>query len=524
MYAHVTRHCRRRAGKTAAAAAVVAALVGPLAALAFADPLPGGLGPCVPGDCPNPFPDVNSGPLAGRDNNINLFVGGDFLVRQAAAEAEGKVVVLGDFDMNKSATVSQVYNVGVVGAGSRVPPDNGTDFMITGGDLAVASGQRLLAEEGATSGDVRYGGVLSGTVQPAAIDDPTAADPYQALRAQLTAASLCYAYENGAPRTPTGTAVNNGYATAFTGDGTSALQVFNVGFDLESASGGAQGLTFTGIPDGATVLVNLTGGPRRTIDSYVNGLPDGLRERVLWNVPDATDVTFEGGAQFDGSVLVGNPASKSTVTMPGLNGRFYTSGSFTHTSVVGGGGGQELHAYPFDGDLPSCAVEPTPTATIVPPTPTPTLTPTPTPTRPTPSPTIPTVPPTSSPTPTSTPTRPTPSPTIPTVPPTSSPSPTRPTPTPTRPTPSPTPTSTRPTVPPTSGATGGGGTSGGGYGTSDGYGSGYGVRAHPAAGGRLPDTGAGSTTGKIVMGATAAGLALSGGVLVALTRRRRRMS
>lgn len=32
----------------------------------------------------------------------------------------------------------------------------------------------------------------------------------------------------------------------------------------------------------------------------------------------------------------------------------YTSGSLTHTSDPNGGGGQEFHAYPFNGDLPDC--------------------------------------------------------------------------------------------------------------------------------------------------------------------------
>ncbi|MEU8538551.1 choice-of-anchor A family protein [Streptomyces sp. NPDC048717] len=537
MYAHATGRPRRRARTTAAAATVVAAaLLGPLAALAFADPLPGGLGPCLPGSCPDPYPPVHNGPIAGRDDNINVFVGGDFFVREGAAEAEGKVVTLGDFDMNKRAGGSQVYNVGVAGVGSRVPPDNRTDFLTAGGDVTIAAGQRLLAEEGTVNGVVRYAGALSGTVVPRTEHDPEAAFPYEALRRQLTAASLCYAYEDGAPRTATGTAVNNGSETVFTGDGHSALQVFNVDFDIESRSGGSEGLAFHGIPAGATVLVNLVGGPSRTIDSYVNGLPDGLRERVLWNFPDAMEVTFEGGAQFAGSVLIGNPASTARVTMPGMDGRFYTSGSLLHTSQPGGGG-QELHAYPFEGDLPSCAEEPVPTPTPTMPTVTPTV-PTPTPTMPTVTPTVPTPTPTM---PTVTPTVPTPTPTMPTVTPTvTTPTPTAPTVTPTRPTPTPTmptvtptaiptpsPTYTRPHPHPHPGESTGGygsGGSGGSGGHDGGYGSGYGVRARPVPRGHLPNTGSGSTTGKIVMGATATGLALAGGVLVALTRRRRWMS
>ncbi|WP_234334457.1 choice-of-anchor A family protein [Streptomyces sp. NRRL B-1347] len=328
-----------------------ATVLGGLAGQGVADPLPGGLGPCKGDACPGTYPEVNNGPVAGRDANINVFVGEDMLIREAAAEAEGKVVVLGDFDMNKRAGASQIYNVGVAGVGSRVPPPNGSDFLTTGGDLTVATGQRLLAEEASVSGRVVYEGTASGTVAPPAVQEAGVADQYAALPGQLTAASQCYAYDNGEKRATTGTATYTGTGTTFTGDGTSDLQVFDVDFDLASPNGGQQGITFAGIPADATVLVNLYGTARQ-INTYVGGFPDGLRERLLWNFPDATEVQFNGTAQFAGSVLVGSAGSTSTVRMPGMNGRFFTVGSLTHTS--GAGGGQEFHNYPFNGDLPSC--------------------------------------------------------------------------------------------------------------------------------------------------------------------------
>ncbi|MFF9502847.1 choice-of-anchor A family protein [Streptomyces sp. NPDC014656] len=519
--ARVTDRRARLALSAATAVLAAGALVGGLAVTGAADPLPGGLGPCKPGKCPPAYPDINNGTVVWRDNAVNVFVGGDFLVREAAAEAEGKVVVLGGFDQAKRAGVSQVYNVGVAGVGSRVVPDNGSAFLSVGKDITVAPGQRLLTEEGAVTGKTLYAGAVTGTVSPAPVKDAAAVAPYTALRDELTAASRCYAYPTAGastPRTPTGTAVNKGSETVFTGDGASALQVFNVDFDLESPSGGQQGISFAGIPANATVLVNLLGG-ERTVDTYIAGLP-GLRDRLLWNFPDATRVKFEGTAQFAGSVLIGNQASTATITMPGMNGRFFTTGDLTHASEPGGGGGQEIHNYPFDGDLPSCDEDPTPTTpTPTPTTPTPTET-TPTPTEPTPTDTTPT------------PTEPTPTDTTPTP---TEPTPTGTTPTPTEPTPT-DPTPTEPTPSPTDsadgGATDGGATDGGmtdgggsdGGGSDGGYGddSGGSTGGHPGpdGGGRLPETGAG--TGKAVMGATAAGLALGGGLLVAVSRRRRR--
>ncbi|WP_134669842.1 MULTISPECIES: choice-of-anchor A family protein [unclassified Amycolatopsis] len=332
-------------GAIAAAVCAVAFVAGPGASAA---PLPGGLGPCVGDACPEKYPPVNNGPFAGRDNGINVFAGGDFLVREGAAEAEGRVVVLGGFDMAKRAGASAVYNVGIAGVGSRVPPPDGADFLTTGKNVTVAPNQRLLADGGV----VRYGGTVTGTVTGTLKQDPNAADPYKQLRPQLQEASTCYSKSAA-----TGTAKNEGYRTLFTGDGKSVLQVFNVDFDLTGRGGGMQGLEFAGIPAGATVLVNLVGG-NRVINTYTGDLADQdpinhLREKLLWNFPDASKVKIAGQAQFQGSVLVGNPSSDTTVTASGTNGRFFTAGNLLHTSE-GTAGGQEFHAYPFTGDLPDC--------------------------------------------------------------------------------------------------------------------------------------------------------------------------
>ncbi|MFD3541294.1 choice-of-anchor A family protein [Streptomyces sp. NPDC058662] len=325
------------------------------AAAAVRAPLPGGLGPCVPGRCPDPYPPIGTGGApAGRDNGINIFVGGDFRVRQRASEAEGRLVVLGDFDQDKLAGADSRYNVGIVGAGSLVPPPDGADFLTTGGSITVAPGERLLADGGV----VRHAGPVTGTVSGRLVPDPAAVTPYAGLRERLSAASQCYARVDGRPRPATGTVVNNGFETLFTGDGTSALQVFNVDADLANPNGGQQGIRFARIPARATILVNVLGADR-TINTYSGGIQDtdplnAYRDRLLWNFPDARTADLAGTGQFQGSFLMGQPSSETTVTLPGINGRFFTTGSVTHTSAASGGGGQEFHAYPFNGDLPEC--------------------------------------------------------------------------------------------------------------------------------------------------------------------------
>lgn len=221
-----------------------------------------------------------------------------------------------------------------MGVGSRIPSDDAVDFLTTGKDVTIAAGQRLIAEEGSVSGVVHYGGTLTGMVLPKYVHDPDAAVPYATLPPQLAAASHCYAYVEGKPRAATGTAVNVNHETIFTGDDTSAIQVFNVDFDLEGPRSGAQDIRFTRIPSGATVLVNMIGN-RREINTYQGLLPPALRDRLLWNFPDAELVRLTGSGQFSGSVLVGQASSMVTVTLPSMNGRFFTVGSMTHTSAGG---------------------------------------------------------------------------------------------------------------------------------------------------------------------------------------------
>lgn len=464
----------RRSGTTnrvagTVAAATAAAMVGMFAPAANADPLPGGLGPCLGDDCPTSWTDPANGPVTHHDSSINIFVGGDYLVREAAAEAEGKIVALGAFDVNKRASASRIYDVGVAGVGSRVPPPNGSDHLTVGGDLTIATGQRLLAEEGSNHGLVRYARNLSGTVVPSAVHDPDATAPYTALRDQLSSASHCYAYDDDANhrRPVTGITVNSGSETVFTGDGTAALQVFAVDADMATADGGQQGITFHGIPDGATVLVNVYG-DSRAVSTYMGTLPQaGLREHLMWNFPDATEVDLGGTGQFQGSVLIGNPSSRTTLAMSGTNGRFFTTGSLTHTSA-GESGGQELHSYPFDGDLPSCDASPSPG-------------PSPTDTTPTPSPTD------ESPSPSPTDESPSPSPTD------GSPSPS-----PSDESPAPVPSDTGgPTPRPT-----------------------HSWPPHPGPGGSLPHTG--SRGGEWILGGIAAALLAAGSAATLMARRARR--
>lgn len=486
----------RPRGRTAVRIAVATAFaVVPMAAVltvGSAAPLAPPLGACTGPDCPATWPAPNNGDFTGRDATINVFTGGDYVVNGRAAEAEGKIVALGDLVVDKNG--GGVYNMGVVGVGSRVVPPNGSDFVTSGGNVDVKSGNSILIggsdSRGPAFGNLRHAGTVTGTVRidptGRSIQDPNAAAPYRDVLTRIEEVSDCVGRAAA-----TGTVdVSAGQAT-FTGDGTSAKQVFNVRQDLASPTGGQIGLVFRNIPAGATVVVNMLG-DNPVINTYTGtGLPGDqttvMRSKLMYNFPTARTAQVRGSAQFQGSILAGNPGGTTTISQAGINGRVYLAGNLVHT----GTGGYEIHSYPFDGDLPECGTTPSPSPSD---SSSPSPSPSPSPTSPTNSPS-----PSPSPSPTATSTSPTATPTSP------SPSPTASTTSPTATTTSPSassssagpvPTSSHPTW----------------------HESGH----HHHGGGELPSTGAGNAPA--VLGAAGAALLALGGLAVRAARRRGRHS
>ncbi len=351
------RDLRRSALVAGVAAALFAAAWTPAAAA----PMPAPLGPCGGPECPSNYPPPNNGNFAGRDSNINVFVGGDYSVVGRAAEVEGRVVTLGNFSVDKSEG-GGAFNMSVVGVGSRVPPPTGSDFVVVGGNVDVAPNNHVLVggSDATTTawGDFPYGGTTTGTVNMTPdgqhLHNPAAAARYTHLRPVIEALSACTGKAEA-----TGTVTITNSEATFNGDGHSSRQVFNVDQSL-GTSEHQIGLVFTGIPTGATVIVNMqTTDP--VIKTYTGtGQPgDQLTElgpKLLWNFPNAATVRITGGSQFQGSILAGRPDGVTTLGTAGINGRVYLAGSLIQEGV----GGYELHAYPFNGDLPDCTT-PTPT-------------------------------------------------------------------------------------------------------------------------------------------------------------------
>lgn len=195
----------------------------------------------------------------------------------------------------------------------------------------------------------------------------------------------------------------------FTGDGTSAMQVFNIDA-TQLSSDGYRGVdfNFTNIPGNASVVVNVSGG---NVDFHTgwrfwwNDLEIGdgyskaataeqktaystAAQKIMWNFKDATQVTIRGGVATEGagdgkethddpaaamlgSILVPHGNFEDHVT---TNGRVYVGGDFSMYNPTaipyvnnndGWEGGtasvinmdQERHSLPWNGTFnSSCAV------------------------------------------------------------------------------------------------------------------------------------------------------------------------
>ena len=302
------------------------------------------------------WPNLRVGPpSAAFDGNVNVLVGGKLTTSGEAGGAEGTVVTLGDAAFARE--VPGTYQVGVTALGSQVSPYAGSDMLVVGGNLAAGPGTHLEVGQSLGADVAVGGGVATGSdLDPhgGRVDQgvANATAPYLALANQLTPKSAFYA-----SLPTTGTVDTTNGAITLIGDGTSQVQVFNLdGGALHPEGEPERSLELRGVPQDATVVVNFTGtAVSLDIDSVLttDGHPIDpqtdpyfatLATHLLWNAPFATTVDIGGRAQLPGSLLVPDPASTTTLSGAGTNGRILVGGNLVHQ------GSGELHAYPFLAD------------------------------------------------------------------------------------------------------------------------------------------------------------------------------
>ncbi|MDD5705996.1 MAG: choice-of-anchor A family protein [Kiritimatiellae bacterium] len=306
-----------------------------LLSLARAGGLGGPFGDYAPGD--------------GIDRNWSVWVGGNFETGEGPSGLEGRVFVRGDFIAGNR---KKGYVIGRAG-GSGVFPDPELPTLVVGGDIR---GTGTINMSGLLP--IQVGSNIADTVKFIGLGDVKQGDVDYAeadcLKAELRAKSRFW---GSLPDTPGGKIVTQWRGVYISADGENGnpqTWVFNLTFDLTSSL--FWGVDFSGFEPGDTILVNCNKpGDSDTflmsVNSYViNGLnansPFG--PKLLWNFPDAAQITLSGSATMQGSILVGNPDSSMIVAISGHDGRFVSCGNVIHKD----GKGSAFHNYPFTGNLP----------------------------------------------------------------------------------------------------------------------------------------------------------------------------
>ncbi|MEW1906649.1 choice-of-anchor A family protein [Streptomyces sp. NPDC086147] len=331
------------------------------------------------------------------DANVALYTGGDYTADGATAEAEGLLVVGGNATFAKGS--GGTFNVGRVGAGSGILPDSGAVMLSVGGNLTIAGGTRIDVGHGLTAGP-RYGGAVrvggkiddrgeletNGGSRASGLGARGALTPYDTFGDTVRGESASL----GALK-PTGTSVRSGGTVTFTGGGSGGPQVFEISAEKLD---GASSFDFRSIPEGASVVVNVTGGGAvgvsplsaafngERVDVYDSARFGEAASRILYNFEASPSLTLGGGGNFMGSILAPKASADLTAS---TNGRVYVGGDLrTH------GSGNETHNYPWNGSS-TFSCKPTPGGPGTTPAPTPTTTvPGTEPSAPTPSATPPT--------------------------------------------------------------------------------------------------------------------------------------
>ncbi|MGW6415769.1 choice-of-anchor A family protein [Streptomyces sp. NPDC055055] len=351
--------------RSSVALALVLGLATPCTALAAPLAPAAGQSPSCP--APGKAPGIGNVPLF-TDANVALYAGGDYTADGGTAEAEGLLVVEGNATFAKAS--GGVFNVGRVGAGSGILPASGSLMLAVGGDLAIAKGTTVDVGHGLTAGP-RYGGSVqvggkieekgsletNGGSRSSGTGAREALSPYAAFGDTVRGESSSLSALK-----PTGKSVRSGGTVTFEATGSASPQVFEIAAkDID----GASTFLFESIPQGAAVLVNVTGGQKVGIDpmsvgfngdradTYTSPVFGEAASRILYNFEDTTAITLGGGGNFMGSILAPKATADLTAS---TNGRVYVGGDIrTH------GTGNETHNYPWTGS-PKFTCTPTPPA------------------------------------------------------------------------------------------------------------------------------------------------------------------
>lgn len=357
MFLSTTRRSPRRLILgTLTAGALTTGLLG----LGGAPALAAGSLPTTPGaaQCPEFSGGLTNTPLF-TDKGVAVYVGGNYTALKGAKESEGVLVSKGSITID----TNDLMNLGVVGAGSQFTPPSGSDMVLAAGAVSVKSGRVEVAHKLDKGGNVVAGSTISGTIElNGGTRTPNSSVPApqaRALQSELDKVSADLAGKPATGRLDGKTLV---------GDGSSALQVFDLTSEQVAGLGGE--VTFKNVGATAPIVVNVSGKKPALSMNYMAsesgridaGAPLGAwAPRILWNFPDATELTMTSSSQTVGSILAPQAdVAQKTHT----NGRLYIGGNLTFGGA-GASGGLEHHNFPWIGSTALGCEQPP--AVIVPP-------------------------------------------------------------------------------------------------------------------------------------------------------------
>ena len=312
------------------------------------------------------------------------------------------IVTMGDLDLMNTDSEGRI----VVGRDATITSFGvASKYPVDASRVDLAAGRNLNGNNsGVNNGSVTYGDTFTGNLTTPNGTITKAAPPFDvgALFEALAIRSSFWADLDP------NTTISGPESGALSLTGTDAVR--NV-FTLSATKLASGGEIRIRVPFGSTTLINVTGTTYSASGTYAisywngssyvqwgNDAPSAelgtLRDKTLWNFPDATDVNLCPSTAWQGTIL----APRAVVRL----GYQQVNGPIVAGALYGTG---ETHLHPPNPCLPDpqpCPPEPP----IPTPTPTPTVSPTPTA-----SPTTTPEPPTPTPEPTTTPEPPTPTPT-----------------------------------------------------------------------------------------------------------------
>jgi len=261
---------------------------------------------------------------AGLGQDFNVMVFGDFIA--ASSDVEGRLAAGGNVSLGNYSVADKLASDRPGAAGS----------LVVGGDLTFTSGRveygDILVGGSAAGVDssVRWGLIHDGLSLKSELGKNLGVD-FAAEKARLSMLS-----QNLADLAETGNDELKWGGLFFTGDGSSALQIFDItAADLASTTWGE----IAGIPSDATIVINVSG-TSASMSGGLSNIFEAYRQHVLFNFFEAETLTLSN-IGFQGSILAPNADINAT-------------SGVIWGQVVGGSwsGGMQVNNVDFTGTLP----------------------------------------------------------------------------------------------------------------------------------------------------------------------------